>query len=97
MEPSEGPHRGGSWKVAYADFVTALMALFIVLWLMNSSRQVQQSVSAYFNDPHASAKAASQERARAGGGQQPRGEQGNAEQFNRSWSGLCARCRSGPS
>ncbi len=31
-------HHGGAWKVAYADFVTAMMALFIVLWLMTSSR-----------------------------------------------------------
>jgi chemotaxis protein MotB len=37
--------------VAYADFVTALMALFIVLWLMNSSQAVQRSVSGYFKDP----------------------------------------------
>jgi chemotaxis protein MotB len=44
-------HRGGAWKVAYADFVTALMALFIVLWLMNSSTAVKQSVSGYFRDP----------------------------------------------
>jgi len=42
---------GGAWKVAYADFVTALMALFIVLWMMNSSRQVKESVSGYFHDP----------------------------------------------
>jgi chemotaxis protein MotB len=41
----------GAWKVAYADFVTALMALFIVLWLMNSSKAVRQSVSGYFKDP----------------------------------------------
>ena len=33
--------RGGAWKVAYADFVTALMALFIVLWMMNSSNAVK--------------------------------------------------------
>jgi len=32
-------HSGGAWKVAYADFVTALMALFIVMWLMNASRR----------------------------------------------------------
>jgi chemotaxis protein MotB len=38
--------------VAYADFVTALMALFIVLWLMNSSTAVKNSVSGYFKDPH---------------------------------------------
>ncbi len=44
-------HRGGAWKVAYADFVTALMALFIVLWMMNASRAVKESVSGYFRDP----------------------------------------------
>jgi chemotaxis protein MotB len=42
---------GGAWKVAYADFVTALMALFIVLWLMGSSTAVKKSVSGYFRDP----------------------------------------------
>lgn len=41
----------GAWKVAYADFVTALMALFIVLWLMNSSQKVKSSISGYFRDP----------------------------------------------
>jgi chemotaxis protein MotB len=44
-------HRGGAWKVAYADFVTALMALFIVLWLMNASTAVKKSVVGYFKDP----------------------------------------------
>jgi chemotaxis protein MotB len=34
---AHGEHHGGAWKVAYADFVTAMMALFIVLWLMSSS------------------------------------------------------------
>lgn len=42
---------GGAWKVAYADFVTALMALFIVLWLMNASPEIQKAVALYFNDP----------------------------------------------
>ena len=45
------PRRGGAWKVAYADFVTALMALFIVLWMMNSSTAVKSSISGYFHDP----------------------------------------------
>jgi chemotaxis protein MotB len=45
------PHRGGAWKVAYADFVTALMALFIVLWMMNSTQAVKSSVTGYFHDP----------------------------------------------
>lgn len=46
-----GGHHGGAWKVAYADFVTAMMALFIVLWLLNSSKQVQEAVGGYFKDP----------------------------------------------
>ena len=44
-------HQGGAWKVAYADFVTAMMSLFIVLWLMNTSDHVRQAVAGYFNDP----------------------------------------------
>jgi len=51
-----GGHHGGAWKVAYADFVTAMMALFIVLWLMNSSKQVQVAVGGYFKDPTGTAK-----------------------------------------
>lgn len=46
-----GGHHGGAWKVAYADFVTAMMSLFIVLWLMNSSDKIKKAVAGYFNDP----------------------------------------------
>jgi len=46
-----GGHHGGAWKVAYADFVTAMMALFIVLWIVGQSEAVKQAVSAYFKDP----------------------------------------------
>jgi chemotaxis protein MotB len=46
-----GGHHGGAWKVAYADFVTALMALFIVLWLVNTNQAVRDAVSGYFKDP----------------------------------------------
>ena len=53
---SHGGHHGGAWKVAYADFVTAMMALFIVLWLMNSSKQIQKAVGGYFKDPTGSSK-----------------------------------------
>ncbi len=42
--------------MAYADFVTAMMALFIVLWLLNSSKQVQEAVGGYFKDPTGTAK-----------------------------------------
>jgi chemotaxis protein MotB len=48
---SHGGHHGGAWKVAYADFVTAMMSLFIVLWLMNSTPQIKKAVAGYFNDP----------------------------------------------
>jgi chemotaxis protein MotB len=51
-----GGHHGGAWKVAYADFVTAMMALFIVLWLMSSSsKQTQIAISGYFKDPSGTA------------------------------------------
>lgn len=50
-----GGHHSGAWKVAYADFVTAMMSLFIVLWLMNQSEQVKKAVAGYFNDPKGTA------------------------------------------
>ncbi len=53
-----GGHHGGAWKVAYADFVTAMMALFIVLWLLNSSQKVKEAVGGYFQDPSGTAKLA---------------------------------------
>jgi chemotaxis protein MotB len=46
-----GGHHGGAWKVAYADFVTAMMSLFIVLWLMGMNSKIKQAVAGYFNDP----------------------------------------------
>jgi len=51
-----GGHHGGAWKVAYADFVTAMMALFIVLWLLSSSEKVKKAVGSYFQDPTGSGK-----------------------------------------
>ncbi|HUM04039.1 MAG TPA: flagellar motor protein MotB [Terriglobales bacterium] len=61
-----GGHHGGAWKVAYADFVTAMMALFIVLWLMNSSKQVQEAVGGYFRDPTGKSKKAGTDQAGSG-------------------------------
>jgi chemotaxis protein MotB len=49
-------HHGGAWKVAYADFVTAMMALFIVLWLLNTSKQLQEAIGGYFKDPTGNSK-----------------------------------------
>jgi chemotaxis protein MotB len=51
-----GGHHGGAWKVAYADFVTAMMALFIVLWMMNASKEIQEAVGGYFKDPRGNSK-----------------------------------------
>ena len=48
-----GGHHGGAWKVAYADFVTAMMALFIVLWILGQSQDVKEAIAAYFKDPGA--------------------------------------------
>src|SRR5215469_12255981 len=53
---AHGAHHGGAWKVAYADFVTAMMALFIVLWMMNASKQIQEAVGGYFRDPTGNSK-----------------------------------------
>ncbi len=44
-------HHGGAWKVAYADFVTAMMALFIVLWVLAQSEEVKTSIAHYFQNP----------------------------------------------
>jgi chemotaxis protein MotB len=54
-QSGHGGHHGGAWKVAYADFVTAMMSLFIVLWLMNSSEPIKKAVAGYFNDPRGTA------------------------------------------
>jgi chemotaxis protein MotB len=44
-------HHGGAWKVAYADFVTAMMAFFLVMWILGLNQNVRQSIAAYFQDP----------------------------------------------
>src|ERR1700735_2969259 len=46
-----GGQHGGAWKVAYADFVSASVALFSALWLMGASEPVKKSVAGYFRDP----------------------------------------------
>lgn len=46
-------HHGGAWKVAYADFVTAMMAFFIVMWILGQSDATKKSVESYFQDPGA--------------------------------------------
>ncbi|HEU4670585.1 MAG TPA: flagellar motor protein MotB [Dyella sp.] len=47
-----GGHHGGAWKVAYADFVTAMMAFFLVMWILGQgTRQQKAAISEYFNNP----------------------------------------------
>lgn len=46
-----GGHHGGSWKVALADFMTAMMAFFLVMWLMSQSDQTKKAISDYFSTP----------------------------------------------
>ena len=50
-----GKGGGGAWKVAYADFVTAMMAFFLVMWICGQDQKVRRSVSDYFSDPFGSA------------------------------------------
>ena len=61
-----GGHHGGAWKVAYADFVTAMMALFIVLWLLNTSKPTQEAIGGYFRDPKGTANKKGTDRPDAG-------------------------------
>jgi chemotaxis protein MotB len=48
---AHGGAHGGAWKVAYADFVTAMMAFFLVMWLVTQSKEVKAAVGNYFRDP----------------------------------------------
>jgi chemotaxis protein MotB len=44
---------GGAWKVAYADFVTAMMAFFLVMWIVGQNEQVKEAIAHHFSDPFA--------------------------------------------
>lgn len=46
-----GGHHGGAWKVAFADFMTAMMAFFLVMWLVGQSPEVREAVAGHFRDP----------------------------------------------
>jgi chemotaxis protein MotB len=64
-------HHGGAWKVAYADFMTALMAFFLVMWLVGQSTAVRHAVAAYFRDPGAFADGRGASLLEGGGGLAP--------------------------
>src|SRR5210317_2258134 len=50
---ADAGHHGGAWKVAYADFVTAMMAFFLLLWLLNATSSDQKIGIANYFDPTA--------------------------------------------
>src|SRR5678815_4114868 len=54
MAKKKHGHHGGAWKVAYADFVTAMMALFLVLWLTAQDEKIKEAVQRAFTNPFAS-------------------------------------------
>src|ERR1044072_8788183 len=54
MSEKHGGHHGGSWKVAYADFVTAMMALFLCLWLTAQDQKIKDAVERAFRNPFSS-------------------------------------------
>ena len=83
-----GGHHGGAWKVAYADLVTWMMSLFIVLWLTSQKQDVKEAVAGYFRDPGAFNKAAhggvldgASILPEQGGGSGPNGTQPTPEQI----------------
>ncbi len=52
VKKTAGGHHGGAWKIAFADFATAMMAFFLVMWLMSSATPEQKKlISGYFKDP----------------------------------------------
>ncbi len=78
IKKSDGGHHGGAWKVAYADFVTAMMAFFLLMWLLGSTgAEDRQSISDFFKNPSAvqGAGGASTSMIKLGGAMEvPRGE-----------------------
>lgn len=64
-------HHGGSWKVAYADFVTAMMAFFMVMWIISMDQPVREAIQNYFNDPFSASNSKAGISKLAGGGRSP--------------------------
>ena len=55
IKKTEHPHHGGAWKIAYADFVTAMMAFFLLLWLISMTTPEQKKgIADYFAPPNVS-------------------------------------------
>jgi chemotaxis protein MotB len=76
-----GGHHGGAWKVAYSDFVTTMMALFIVLWIVGQNETTREAVAQYFKDPGAFKQGSAASLAHGGSGLltgQPPGQPGTS-------------------
>lgn len=71
-------HHGGAWKVAYADFVTAMMAFFLVMWLVTQTDIVKEAVQGYFLDPGGYKKSVQLSIVAKGTGILDKGGEGNA-------------------
>jgi chemotaxis protein MotB len=68
-------HHGGSWKVAYADFVTAMMAFFMVMWLLGMDEKMKEAIEGYFSNPVGFKKGFSAGTMIISSGNSPAGEQ----------------------
>ncbi len=68
---SGGGHHGGAWKVAYADFVTAMMAFFMVMWIISMDQPVKEKIQDYFNNPFSSSRSKAGISKMASGGKSP--------------------------
>lgn len=68
-------HHGGSWKVAYADFVTAMMAFFMVMWLLSMDQKMKDAIEGYFSNPVGFKKGFSSGANIMANGNSPAGEQ----------------------
>jgi chemotaxis protein MotB len=68
---SHGAHHGGAWKVAYADFVTAMMAFFLVMWIIGMDQKLKEEIQSYFNDPYSASRTMAGISQLASGGKSP--------------------------
>ena len=49
IDDEDEEHHGGVWKIAFADFMTAMMAFFLVMWLISASEKTRVTIARYFN------------------------------------------------
>ncbi|WP_426955278.1 flagellar motor protein MotB [Muricoccus radiodurans] len=90
IEEGEGGHHGGAWKVAYADFVTAMMAFFLLMWLLNATTEEQRrGLADYFNPTNVMAQ-------RTSGSGQPFGGRTPSEVGEMASNASTPRVETGP-